>query len=175
MRAKLLWAMTAIILGVVNYAIWEKEHMLAEGRTVLLELAPRDPRSLMQGDYMVLNYHLADALRAKLPMRSADGLAVVKIGAQGQAVFERLHRAGEKLQPDEALIRFRKRGDTVRIGAEAFFFEEGQAEVYAAAKYGELKTARDGDVLLVGLRDSALAPLGNRLGADVDDPRQRLN
>ncbi|XOT97907.1 GDYXXLXY domain-containing protein, partial [Alcaligenes pakistanensis] len=29
------------------------------GQTVLLELAPVDPRSLMQGDYMSLNFALS--------------------------------------------------------------------------------------------------------------------
>jgi len=166
MRIKLLWVMALVVLGVVNHAAWQKEQVLTEGRTVLLELAPRDPRSLMQGDYMVLNYRLADAIRAKLSAPSADGLAVVTVDAQGQALFDHIHQAGEALQPDQVLVRFRKRGQVVRIGAEAFFFEEGRAAIYTPAKYGELKVAKDGEVVLVGLRDAA----GNPLRPEAADP-----
>ncbi len=154
MRTKLLWGMALVVLAVVNFAVWQKEQVLATGRTVLLELAPRDPRSLMQGDYMVLNYRLANDIRDRLRERSADGLAVVKLDGGGLAAFDHIHQAGEALQPDQALIRFRKRGNVVRIGAEACFFQEGRAAVYAPAKYGELKVARDGEVVLVGLRDA---------------------
>lgn len=159
MRTKLLWGMALVVLGVVNYAVWQKEQLLDGGRTVLLELAPRDPRSLLQGDYMVLNYRLANDIRAKLPERSVDGAAVVKLDDQGQASFDHIRQAGEALQPDQALIRFRKRGRVVRIGAEAYFFQEGRAALYAPAKYGELKVAKDGEVVLVGLRDAERRPL----------------
>ena len=159
MRTKLLWAMALVILGVVNYAVWDKEQVVSKGRTVLLELAPRDPRSLMQGDFMMLNYGLAGALRSRLTDRSVDGLAVVTLNEQGVAQLDRLYQAGSALQTNQALIRFRKRGEVVRIGAESFFFQEGQAAIYSPAKYGELKVAADGEVVLVGLRDAQRLPL----------------
>lgn len=153
MRTKLLWVMALVIFGVVNYAVWDKEQVVSKGRTVLLELAPRDPRSLMQGDFMALNYRVADDIRQRLKVPSFDGLALVTLDTQDQGRFERLYQQGESLQSNQALIRFRKRGEVVRIGAESFFFQEGQAAVYNPAKYGELKVARDGEVVLVGLRD----------------------
>ncbi|MBT9613059.1 MAG: GDYXXLXY domain-containing protein [Burkholderiales bacterium] len=159
MRTKLLWVMALVILGVVNYAVWEKEQVVNQGRTVLLELAPRDPRSLMQGDFMALNYRLTDALRSRLSHRSVDGLAVVTLDGQGVAQLDRLYQAGGALQANQALIRFRKRGEVVRIGAESFFFQEGQAAIYSPAKYGEIKVAIDGEVVLVGLRDVQRLPL----------------
>src|SRR5690606_39326084 len=47
---------SALIVGPVVH----KQRVLATGQTVLLELAPVDPRSLMQGDYMQLSYAIAD-------------------------------------------------------------------------------------------------------------------
>ncbi|MBI3711463.1 MAG: GDYXXLXY domain-containing protein, partial [Burkholderiales bacterium] len=38
-----------LILCAVNYIIVQREQLLQDGRIVLLELAPVDPRSLMQG------------------------------------------------------------------------------------------------------------------------------
>lgn len=44
------------LLGAVNYKAQQFEDVLATGKPVVLKIAPVDPRSLMQGDYMVLNY-----------------------------------------------------------------------------------------------------------------------
>ncbi len=43
-----------LVLVAFNYSVYTKEKTLEAGTLVLLELAPVDPRSLMQGDYMVL-------------------------------------------------------------------------------------------------------------------------
>jgi uncharacterized membrane-anchored protein len=44
-----------IVLAYTVYYVQAKETILAEGELLLFELAPVDPRSLIQGDYMVLN------------------------------------------------------------------------------------------------------------------------
>ncbi|WP_351125065.1 GDYXXLXY domain-containing protein, partial [Shewanella sp. T24-MNA-CIBAN-0130] len=56
-----LWAIIAalVILAGINYKIFQQEQLLANGEIILFELAPVDPRSLMQGDYMALNYDIA--------------------------------------------------------------------------------------------------------------------
>ena len=46
------------LLAMINWDIVKREAWLAEGEVVRLELAPVDPRSLMQGDYMTLNYQI---------------------------------------------------------------------------------------------------------------------
>lgn len=45
-------------LGLANFSIWRFENILQHGEKIVLRLAPLDPRSLMQGDYMVLNYEI---------------------------------------------------------------------------------------------------------------------
>ena len=44
------------LLGAVNYKVQQFEDVLATGKPIVLKIAPVDPRSLMQGDYMILNY-----------------------------------------------------------------------------------------------------------------------
>ncbi|WP_118813722.1 GDYXXLXY domain-containing protein [Haemophilus haemolyticus] len=44
------------LLGAVNYKVQQFEDVLATGKPIVLKIAPVDPRSLVQGDYMVLNY-----------------------------------------------------------------------------------------------------------------------
>ena len=46
------------MLPVANVGIWQKEQLIAHGQPVFVELAPVDPRSLMQGDYMRLEFRV---------------------------------------------------------------------------------------------------------------------
>ncbi|MGD1984388.1 MAG: GDYXXLXY domain-containing protein, partial [Chromatiaceae bacterium] len=55
-RLFVLVAMTVAILVFVNLQIMQKEDIIENGETLLLRLAPQDPRSLLQGDYMALRY-----------------------------------------------------------------------------------------------------------------------
>ncbi|WP_414673872.1 GDYXXLXY domain-containing protein, partial [Marinimicrobium sp. UBA4509] len=52
MRRGIALVTALAILVLVNFSIYEKEQHLAQGEIMYLELAPVDPRSLMQGDYM---------------------------------------------------------------------------------------------------------------------------
>ena len=56
LRNALLWGGLLLALVVVNHGVFRRERILADGRPLLLELAPVDPRALMQGDYMALRY-----------------------------------------------------------------------------------------------------------------------
>ena len=51
------------LLGAVNYKVQQFEDVLATGKPVVLKIAPADPRSLMQGDYMVLNYAILSEIQ----------------------------------------------------------------------------------------------------------------
>lgn len=51
------------LLGAVNYKVQQFEDVLATGKPVILKIAPVDPRSLMQGDYMVLNYAILSEIQ----------------------------------------------------------------------------------------------------------------
>lgn len=161
------WALT---LGVAAFAIAGKERVLARGDVVFLKLAPVDPRSLMQGDYMALHFAVGDAIgRAE---RQGEGdtrhgaaadIAVVRTDARGEATFVRLDR-GEPLAAGERRLRFQRRddgwrGERVQVSTDAYFFQEGHAARFERARYGEFRVASDGQALLVGLRDEALAPL----------------
>ena len=58
----------------------------------------------------------------------------------------------------------RRRGSDSRLGAESFFFQEGDAKYYAGAKYGDLRVAENGDSVLSGLRGKELEKLGPDAG-----------
>ncbi len=149
-----------IVLAVVNWNIAARERLVSEGRVVLLALAPVDPRSLMQGDYMALRFAVgAQALDAARTTGHADGRMVVAVAQDGVATFRRIDDGGA-LAADEARIRYRVRDRDARIATNAFFFEEGRAADYAQARFGELRVADDGEAILTGLRDAQRKPLG---------------
>ena len=155
MKNALLFGGLALVLVTVNVAIAMKERLLANGRTVLVELAPMDPRSIIAGDYMRLEYQLARNANADWPR---DGRMVVRLNNDGVAAFVR-RDDGSALAPGELFLQYRRRAGRIRVGSDAFFFQEGHASRYADARYGELRVARDGGTVLVGLRDEAGQPL----------------
>jgi len=149
-----------IILAAINVAIYQKEQILEHGTPVLLELAPVDPRSLMQGDYMQLRFAIArNAFTQPLEQYPADGHLVVAIDQQGVGRFTRIDN-GETLQENEVIMQYRIRNYRVQLATNAFFFEEGSAAIFEKAIYGEFRVATNGELLLSHLRDKDRLRLG---------------
>jgi uncharacterized membrane-anchored protein len=148
-----------LVLGGVNYAIFGKETIKRNGELVYIDLAPVDPRSLMQGDYMALRFRLAQEIERSLapgtkPREGEKGLAEVTLDARRVAS---LAKPGSSA-PIRIQYRIRKGG--VWLGTNAFFFEEGSESRYVLARYGEFRVdPTSGEAVLVGLRDAALRPL----------------
>jgi uncharacterized membrane-anchored protein len=67
---------------------------------------------------------------------------------------------GTPLAPGEVVMRYRVRNRTPKFATNAFFFQEGHAEFYARARYGEFRVASSGEAMLTGLRGEALDVLG---------------
>ena len=157
-RLTILWIVAVVGLLFVNYSIYGKETLIRNGQPILLELAPVDPRSLIQGDYMALRYKMGADLEnlETLPVR---GKLVITVAETGVASFVRVDD-GTPLTAGERLINYYKHGWQVDLGATSFFFQEGKADEYATAKYGEVRVDESGTSILVGLRDEKLQPLG---------------
>lgn len=138
-----------LLLAFFNWSVLEKEKTLANGKLVLLELAPVDPRSLMQGDYMRLNYAISHVPDPNT--WPAKGYVVVRVGADSVAHLLRYQPEKTPLAAGEHLIKYNKADWALHIGAESYFFEEGQGELFAQAGFGGLKVDGQGNSILVGL------------------------
>ena len=158
MRIKLALLLLLPVLGYLNLGILSKESLKANGETILLELAPRDPRSLLQGDYMDLNYRLHNELRGKKELRSHRGQIVIKKDDNGVARLDRVYN-GKDLAENERLLRFNFSGRRPEVATHSFFFQEGKAKAFEAARYGIFKLDSDGNLMLVDLADENREPI----------------
>ena len=146
--------LTIVILVLFNISIYDREQTIANGETLFLELAPVDPRSLMQGDYMQLRYVIErEAPVEQLEDHERRGYLVIRGDASGVARFVRFHQ-GEELESNEKLVRFHKQYNRIRIVPDAFFFQEGHAEFFEDARYGVFRFDDRGRHVLVGLADA---------------------
>lgn len=157
----LLLSGLAILAG-INATVWRYERAMSSGEVVLLRLAPVDPRSLMQGDYMRLNYEIARELTSRDARATQDkgsDTLVIRLDAHQVATLV-VDGKPDRLASDERLLQVHQSERQWQIGPDAYFFEEGSGEQYEAARYGEFRLQADGKTLLVGLRDEAYQPIG---------------
>lgn len=141
-----------VVFLLFNWAVFKKEQTLKNGQLVLLELAPKDPRSLMQGDYMQLNYAMSrTAAETPIPPK---GYFVLRLDQDHIGTRMRAQAGKTPLSPGEILVRYKCKDEwNIYIGAESYFFEEGKGERLANAKYGGLRVDKDGSSILIGLYD----------------------
>lgn len=157
----LLTAAAVATLGVINVLVWQKERLLANGQPVFVALAPVDPRSLVQGDYMRLEFKMPVELRSRLDTVGASRrpLVVARRDERGVATILGMVDRSAALAADELLIELTPKGGRWIVVTDAWFFPEGEASRWQRAKYGEFRVEQDGRALLVGLRDEDLRPL----------------
>ena len=125
----------AQVIGLVLFA-GALQVALTQGREVTLQTAPVDPRSLLQGDYAILDYEIA-----RLPERMRDE-------PEGSVVYITLQECGEvwcadryspwELEPPDVFIRGRV-ADRSRLdfGIGTFFVPEGTGHIVERA--GDVK------------------------------------
>ena len=159
--AGLIGLSTAATAGVFLTGFAEKEAILREGTKLYLPLAPVDPRSLIQGDYMALRFALPDdnATRTLLNSQQLPAVAFVTIDARGVAAVARVAASGAKPAAEERVVKLKRKNGQWTIGTDAWFFKEGTAKTFEAAKFGEFRLSPGGDILLTGMADEALKPL----------------
>ncbi|MDN5802691.1 MULTISPECIES: GDYXXLXY domain-containing protein [unclassified Psychrobacter] len=181
----------ALVLGLMMMNINKYETHLATGDTVLLALAPVDPRGFMQGDYMTLSYALEPdvfaALRPETRERNlesleslqpdfriykpSDGYVIVKTDSNNVGQFVRLAKTNSRddlnsLAVNELAIHYRIRNGSVQVATNAFFFQEGHAKSFEAAQYGLFRVNAKGEPLLTEMVNDKFQIIK---GVDVED------
>ena len=150
----------ALVLVVMTRNIIKYENHLATGDTVLLALAPVDPRGFMQGDYMTLSYALERDVFAALNKNpgsyptNEEGYVIVALDQHNVGQLVRLAANQSKnLASNEIAIYYRIRNGVMQLATNAFFFQEGHGEAFEAAEYGLFRINDKGEPLLTNLVD----------------------
>ena len=153
--SKILVIVGVILVGVVtNYSIFQKESLIKNGKEIYLKLAPVDPRSLMQGDYMALRFAISrDIYEAVKNQKSSQGLAVLELNSQNIAKFKSIYQ-NQPLNSNEVLIKYRKNRHRIKLSTDSYFFEEGSAKKFEKAEYGVFRVnPKTGEAILTNLAD----------------------
>jgi uncharacterized membrane-anchored protein len=160
-----------LVLGVANYDVLKKEQVIENGQKIYVALAPRDPRSLMQGDYMALNFGFPPEIQTTLDRGDESGMqvramVVARLDARGVASVLRVATAQEALAAGEIRLPLKRLQHRWVLVSDAFYFPEGEGKPLQAARFGEFRVLPDGRALLVGLADEQLQPL--KVGSVLD-------
>ena len=89
MKLKLLFLVLALQTAWILGTTFVQERALAGGKVVLLETWPVDPRDLMRGDYVTLNYKISDVALGLFSPALTNGLA------PGETVYVALEPRGQ--------------------------------------------------------------------------------
>ena len=166
------------LLGAVNYKVQQFEDVLATGKPVVLKIAPADPRSLMQGDYMVLNYAILSELQqsqfSSESNESNETTGIDELNPSGKKAYILVHldknhvatlcEAQSEIPTDfkhctpNVYLPIRYRGWSPELPSQDYFFAEGKGEYYAQSEYAEYRF-KDGILLLARLLDKDLKGL----------------
>lgn len=163
-----------LFLALFAWSVMQKERLLASGDEIILALRPVDPRSLMQGDYMVLRLAVEEDIRHALYGLSDDdralakGVAVVEIEQGKSARFKRLDN-GSSLADGEKRLVFRGREGEIQVSSGAFFFQEGHGKAYERARFALLRVDGSGNALITALLDERMETIRPELEKEQPD------
>ncbi|MGC6343079.1 GDYXXLXY domain-containing protein [Bisgaard Taxon 45] len=169
LRKKLsLTVLAAGLIAIIsNYTIHKYEDILANGESIILKTAPVDPRSLMQGDYMTLNYEILADIGEEWEKNLEEEktqyfiYALLKRDSLGIATLCRLETkvptTFDGCTPN-IYLPINVSMWWPRLPSQDYFFAEGKGEYYAQAEYAEYRF-KGGKALLFRLLDKNLKAL----------------
>jgi uncharacterized membrane-anchored protein/uncharacterized membrane protein len=161
--------LTAIVLIIslqaawMGYQVYSNERLLQHGETVTLELQPVDPRSLLQGDYVQLNYTISQ-LDTSTVNEKGPITIVLRENEKGVHQYAGIYKFNDKWnttfnkKPGDILLagkvtEFWNQNTQVEYGIENFFVPEGTGlEVENTAKFAVVKVSENGNGILYELK-----------------------
>lgn len=168
MRKPFVIAAMVLQVVVLGFIAGEREWVVRTGRTVFLRTAPVDPRDVMRGDYVRLNYEMSrvprSLCRGVLAVTNAPDettsrdMKVYALLREDEGDVVELTALSDEPPGDGLFIRGRTDGSwdgrvAVRYGLEAYFMEQGKGQ--------ELEQGRLRDGIQVPLEmEVAVSPRG---------------
>ena len=156
--SKKQWGLIGLILllqlAFVGYQIGSNEPLLKNGKKITLALAPVDPRSMLQGDYVILRYEIAET-NELINVHSGNKVFIL-VKKDNNGIYQRekiltnINPTDYHLAEDEVILTGKYNGyNGVILGIESYFVKEGTGlELQRNAKFAKVKVARNGNALL---------------------------
>ncbi len=152
------WILIGLILllqlTIAGYQIGTSESLLNNGKEITLELAPVDPRSMLQGDYVILRYEIAEVNDLKNVHSGNKVFILAKEDQHGiyqrEKILTSIDPRDYQLAQDEVLIAGKYNGyNGIIIGIESYFVKEGTGlDLQRNAKYAKVKVSKNGNSIL---------------------------
>ena len=120
MRKKFFIILWFWIFIVIVFVVFQNL-ILNTGTEILLKTVPVDPRDLLRGDYVILNYEIAQLPRANDYKK--DETVYVVLEPDDKNVAHVLNISKHK--PQHGLFLKGHVGRTIKFGIESYFVEEG--------------------------------------------------
>lgn len=140
-----------LLMIVFGYSVIKEEKNLKKA-TFYIKTVPVDPRSMIQGDYMVLNYDIAESARMEIG-NIRKGYIRIKINDLKIAEFIRIDEECLPPSNNEISIQFQKNGSNIDIGVNSYLFQEGTGNKFQKAQYAEVIELKNGKLRLKNLLD----------------------
>ncbi len=166
-------AVGAIQTAVLVSMVWGRVHLLTNGREIVVDVVPVDPRDIFRGDYVILNYDFSNTGEVLLPAGMSKGdraYATIAKTAEDKWQVRNVSAAyPDNTGPDDVVLkgivewaghRRPELGPTagqLRYGIESYFVPEGtgrplEEKVQQQRIQAVLAVGRKGDVAIKGLK-----------------------
>ncbi|MBE4906738.1 GDYXXLXY domain-containing protein [Bacillus luteolus] len=148
-------AVLVLQLSFVSFQMITNEHLINEGKTITLKLAPVDPRSMIQGDYVRLQYEIGEV---ELGEGRHEGRVFLLLKRNDEGIYSvskvyktQIDPTKESLAEDEVIIAGKYNGyNQIIFGIESYFVPEGTGlEVERNAEFAKVAVSQKGDALLL--------------------------
>lgn len=137
MKLKLLAAILALQVAWIIGTSAVQEVRLRQAPTILLETRPVDPRDLLRGDYVILNYAIStlppELFQPPRPEPLPMGQPIYVLLEKRGEYFEAVRAAFEPLDPADGQVMMRGSlqrnwtgSEVVEYGIERYYVPEGQ-------------------------------------------------
>ncbi len=164
---KTYWKWMPLVIALCSCAIFaglvgRSEHVLRQGQSIYVSLRPVDPRSILQGDYMALDYELfTSGALPNAEHQSTLPLAYVRLDTKGRVAETRFTPHGFTQGGAVHALQLKHVPHSNRFypAARSYLFAEGLASCYSKAAFAEFKVMPSGQSVLASLTDSQLGSL----------------
>ncbi|WP_377888941.1 GDYXXLXY domain-containing protein [Alkalihalobacillus sp. R86527] len=155
---KPLFLIVFIMVTMITYQGFYDEWIVQNGSEIKLKLAPIDPRSMLQGDYVRLRYDISN-LDDTTDIQGRKKVKVVLVkNEEGYYEYSGYYQVGgewnkgyKPLKTDVFIKGILNSNGSAHYGIESFFIEEGSGEEYEAMNYAIVKVGSNGNAILTEL------------------------